>query len=348
MSFAREYGVRDRLERHWRSCRGHRRRSGRLRAHRAQGHAHRRPRAGGEGATERRARRSCLEAYMLDELGAPSDLRCRACMSPKQIFSSWISSTTMAGPSRRPWSACRRADRASACDARPNFGYERDTLIARCRSQTQSQMVGCPSPRAAVARHGADAAPRPSAVDMLSRIERPRNVSTTICSACASEPAARRSLDGKCARPGPDRRLRDPAIYFGHPESSLPSPPCSGTFGPAFFDAYGALLPAGARIPRAALGPLQTSTHARACQVFGAGYLSGIDRTLSRLGFLVPQQSQKPVMAGLVPASTSCHCPARPGNPVIAAMGTTKDGGYWIPAFAGMDRKRDARPPGRA
>lgn len=76
----------------------------------------------------------------------------------------------------------------------------------------------------------------------------------------------------------------DPAIYCGHPEIELAFTTLFGTFGSAFFDAYGALRPLepGFHETRCGIYNLYpTLVHVR---LFGAGYLAGIERTLSKLG----------------------------------------------------------------
>jgi len=76
----------------------------------------------------------------------------------------------------------------------------------------------------------------------------------------------------------------DPAVYHGHPEVELAFITLFNTFGRAFFDAYAALRPIRAsffeeRRDLYNLYPLLV--HVR---LFGAGYLGGIDQTLSRHG----------------------------------------------------------------
>ncbi len=76
----------------------------------------------------------------------------------------------------------------------------------------------------------------------------------------------------------------DPAIYYGHPEIELAFTTMFGTFGRAFFDAYGALRPLepGFHEIRCALYNLYpTLVHVR---LFGASYLARIERTLAKLG----------------------------------------------------------------
>lgn len=76
----------------------------------------------------------------------------------------------------------------------------------------------------------------------------------------------------------------DPAIYCGHPEIELAFTTMFGTFGQAFFDAYDALSPLEPgfhELRRDLYNLYPTLVHVR---LFGAGYLSGIERTLKRLG----------------------------------------------------------------
>lgn len=76
----------------------------------------------------------------------------------------------------------------------------------------------------------------------------------------------------------------DPAISCGHPEIELAFTTMFGTFGDAFFDTYEGLAPLepGFHDLRRDLYNLYpTLVHVR---LFGASYVSGIDRTLARLG----------------------------------------------------------------
>jgi len=76
----------------------------------------------------------------------------------------------------------------------------------------------------------------------------------------------------------------DPAISCGHREIELAFTTMFGTFGAAFFEAYEALLPLepGFHEVRRDLYNLYPAlVHVR---LFGARYLSGIERTLARLG----------------------------------------------------------------
>lgn len=76
----------------------------------------------------------------------------------------------------------------------------------------------------------------------------------------------------------------DPAVYFGHPEIELAFITLFSTFGGPFFEAYQALRPMRPgffEVRRDIYNIYPLLVHAR---LFGAGYLSGIERTLQRLG----------------------------------------------------------------
>lgn len=78
----------------------------------------------------------------------------------------------------------------------------------------------------------------------------------------------------------------DPAVYYGHPEIELAFITLFNTFGSAFFEAYDGLrgIQAGffeVRRDIYNLYPLLVHT-----RLFGAGYLGGVERTLSRLGYI--------------------------------------------------------------
>jgi fructosamine-3-kinase len=77
----------------------------------------------------------------------------------------------------------------------------------------------------------------------------------------------------------------DPAVYYGHPEIELAFITLFSTFGPAFFERYQQLRPIRPgffETRRDIYNFYPLLVHAR---LFGASYLSGIDRTLARLGF---------------------------------------------------------------
>jgi fructosamine-3-kinase len=76
----------------------------------------------------------------------------------------------------------------------------------------------------------------------------------------------------------------DPAIYCGHPEVELAFTTMFGTFGAAFFDAYGDRLPLAPgfhEVRKDLYNLYPTLVHVR---LFGSSYHAAIDRTLSALG----------------------------------------------------------------
>jgi len=77
----------------------------------------------------------------------------------------------------------------------------------------------------------------------------------------------------------------DPAVYYGHPEIELAFITLFNTFGKAFFTRYDALRgirPGFFEKRRDIYNFYPLLVHAR---MFGPSYLSGIERTLTRLGF---------------------------------------------------------------
>lgn len=77
----------------------------------------------------------------------------------------------------------------------------------------------------------------------------------------------------------------DPAIYYGHPEVELAFITLFHTFGSPFFDAYAALRPIEDgffEVRRDIYNLYPLLVHAR---LFGASYLSAVDRTLQRHGY---------------------------------------------------------------
>ena len=232
-----------------------------------------------------------LEAYMLDELARQSDLpvpRVHVAEADLLVMD-FIDND---GGSITPSVERHAAELIANLHAtpRPFFGYrarhaDRSAAAAKPKVRSLAALL----PRAAVARHGAASRRRrPSARGHACPHRAARRTgSTTICSslrirACCMAISGR----GTCSCAA-DRiaGFVDPAIYYGHPEIELAFTTMFGTFGSAFFDAYAALLPLepGFHELRSDLYNLYpTLVHVR---LFGAGYLGGIDRTLSRLGF---------------------------------------------------------------
>lgn len=76
----------------------------------------------------------------------------------------------------------------------------------------------------------------------------------------------------------------DPAIYFGHREAELAFTTLFGTFGPAFFDAYGALYPLDPdffEVRKDIYNLYPNLVHA---VLFGRSYVPAVLRVLDRLG----------------------------------------------------------------
>lgn len=77
----------------------------------------------------------------------------------------------------------------------------------------------------------------------------------------------------------------DPAIYYGHPEIELAFTTLFGTFGDTFFKRYHEISPISAgffEIRKEIYNLYPLLVHVR---LFGAGYLSGIERCISRHGY---------------------------------------------------------------
>jgi fructosamine-3-kinase len=231
-----------------------------------------------------------LEAYMLDELARQSDLpvpRVHVAEADLLVMDFIDNDSGSITPSVERHAAELIANLHAT--PRPGFGYERDTLIGPLPQPNPKSDRWLPFFREqrllAMARQAAAEGRLP--VDMLSRIERlAERLGDYLL-----EPAHPSLLHGDLwtgnvlVRGGRIAGFVDPAIYYGHPEIELAFTTMFGTFGPPFFDAYAALLPIepGFHELRSDLYNLYpTLVHVR---LFGAGYLGGIDRTLSRLGF---------------------------------------------------------------
>ncbi len=230
-----------------------------------------------------------LEAYMLDELARQSDLPVPHVHVAEAdlLVMDFIDND---GGSITPSVERHAAELIARLHAtpRPNFGYARDTLIGPLPQPNPKSDRWVPFFREqrllAMARQAAAEGRLPG--DMLARIERlAERLDDYLL-----EPAHPSLLHGDLwtgnvlVRGGRIAGFVDPAIYYGHPEIELAFTTMFGTFGQAFFDAYEALLPLepGFHELRSDLYNLYpTLVHVR---LFGAGYLGGIDRTLSRLG----------------------------------------------------------------
>lgn len=168
------------------------------------------------------------------------------------------------------------------------FGLERDTLIgslhqpnARCDAwipffQEQRLM--------AMGRQALDAGRMDAR--MLRRVE----ALAAKCDGLLEEPAQDSLLHGDVwsanvlAERGRITGFIDPAIYYGHPEIELAFITLFSTFGEMFFERYRELCPLTPgffEVRRDIYNVYPLLVHVR---LFGGGYLSGVERVLSRHG----------------------------------------------------------------
>jgi fructosamine-3-kinase len=231
-----------------------------------------------------------LEAYMLRELSAHSGLPIPAVhlSEPDLLAMDYIESD--GGPITASVER-HAAELLAALHAKPwpQFGYARDTLIGPLPQPNPPSPAWVPFFREhrllAMGRSAQAEGRLPDA--MLARLER----FAARLDDFLLEPAHPSLIHGDLwtgnvlVRGGKVAGLVDPAIYCAHPEIELAFTTLFGTFGRAFFDAY------------AALSPLEPGFHETRCDIynlyptlvhvrlFGGGYLAGVDRILSRLGF---------------------------------------------------------------
>src|SRR3990172_13236364 len=172
---------------------------------------------------------------------------------------------------------------------REGFGYERDTLIGPLAQPNPKSPRWVPFFRDQrllfMARQAHDERCLPSS--LLHRIERlAERIDDYLV-----EPAFPSLLHGDLwtgnvlVRGDRIAGFVDPAIYCGHPEIELAFTTMFGTFGDAFFEAYESLMPLEPGFPalRSSLYNLYPSrVHVR---LFGSGYLAGIERTLTKIGW---------------------------------------------------------------
>ncbi|MGH6824095.1 fructosamine kinase family protein [Methyloceanibacter sp.] len=230
-----------------------------------------------------------LEAYMLGELARHSTLPVPAVhlSEPDLLVMDFIETD---GGGITPQVERHAAELIAALHAvpRPFFGYARDTLIGPLPQPNPQMDRWIPFFRdhrlLAMART-AEAEGRLPA-KLLMRLERLAGRLDTYL----TEPRHPSLLHGDVWTGNVlVRRQRiagfvDPAIYCGHPEIELAFTTMFGTFGPAFFEAYEALLPLepGFHELRSALYKLYpTLVHV---QLFGSAYLPPIERTLAGVG----------------------------------------------------------------
>lgn len=230
-----------------------------------------------------------LEAYMLGELARQSELPVPRVhvAEPDLLIMDFIDND---GSPITPAVERHAALLIASLHAtpRPSFGYARDTLIGplpQPNPQSDRWIPFFREHRLLAMARAAEAEGRLPA-SMLIRIERLAEKLEDYL----TEPSAPSLLHGDLWTGNvlvSGSRIAgfvDPAIYYGHPEIELAFTTMFGTFGPAFFEAYEALLPLepGFHELRSSLYNLYpTLVHVR---LFGAGYLGGIERVLSRLG----------------------------------------------------------------
>ena len=231
-----------------------------------------------------------LEAYMLEELGHHSALPVPRVhfSAPDLLVMDFIEND---GGGISDGVERHAAELIAALHAAPwaSFGYERDTLIGPLPQANPRSDRWIPFFRdhrlMAMARtaHAEGSLP----ADLLARLERFAGQIETFL----LEPPHPSLLHGDLwtgnvlVRGGRVAGFVDPAIYCGHPEIELAFSTMFGTFGRVFFDVYEALRPLepGFHETRSGIYNLYPAlVHVR---LFGGGYLAGVDRTLSRLGF---------------------------------------------------------------
>lgn len=171
---------------------------------------------------------------------------------------------------------------------RETFGYGRDTLIGPLHQPNPTSDRWVPFFRDHRLLHMANAAREEGALpaSVYGRLERLAQRLDTYL----TEPPHPSLLHGDLWTGNvlvKDNRIAgfiDPAIYCGHPEIELAFSTLFGTFGRAFFDAYEEALPLEPGfhdLRRDIYNLYPLLVHVR---LFGGGYLSGIERTLAKLG----------------------------------------------------------------
>jgi len=230
-----------------------------------------------------------LEAYMLGELARHSKLPVPAVhLAEPDLLALDLIETDGGGIT--PAVERHAAELLAALHATPRafFGYERDTLIGPLPQPNPPSERWIPFFRDHRLLAMARAAEAEGALPgrLLTRLERLAERLPEYL----TEPSAPSLLHGDLwtgnvlVRGDRVAGFVDPAIYCGHPEIELAFTTMFGTFGAAFFEAYGALLPLepGFHELRSALYKLYpTLVHVR---LFGSSYLQPIERTLASVG----------------------------------------------------------------
>lgn len=171
---------------------------------------------------------------------------------------------------------------------RPSFGYERDTLIGPLDQPNPRSEAWLPFFRdhrlLFMAQAALDEGRLP--LSLYKRLERLAGRLDDYL----AEPPWPSLLHGDLwtgnvlVKDGRIAGFIDPAIYYGHPEIELAFTTMFGTFGRAFFDAYGEILPIELgfhEVRRDIYNLYPTLVHVR---LFGGSYVSAVERTLTKLG----------------------------------------------------------------
>ena len=231
-----------------------------------------------------------LEAYMLEELSRHSALPVPRVLfaAPDLLVMDFIE-TDRGGITPSVERHAAKLIAALHATPRASFGYERDTLIGPLRQENQRSERWIEFFRdhrlMAMARNAFTEGSLPA--PLLTRIER----LAERLEAYLIEPLHPSLLHGDLwtgnvlVRDGHVAGFVDPAIYCGHPEIELAFGTMFGTFGRAFFESYERVLPLEPGFHEVRRGIYNLYPGLVHVRLFGAGYLDGVDRTLSRLGF---------------------------------------------------------------
>ena len=230
-----------------------------------------------------------LEGYMLGELGRLSELPVRSVYlsAPDLLVMDFIETD---GGGITPGVEQHAAQLIAALHATPRgrFGYARDTLIGPLPQPNAESARWVPFFRDQRLMHMARAALQEGRLpaSLFGRIE----TLAERLDGYLTEPPFPSLLHGDLwtgnvlVRNDRIAGFVDPAVYCGHPEIELAFTTMFDTFGEAFFEVYeriAPLEPGFHELRRDLYNLYPTLVHVR---LFGAGYLSGVERTLSRLG----------------------------------------------------------------
>ncbi len=229
-----------------------------------------------------------VEAYMLTFLRTHSELPVPEVhfSSDQLLLMAYVSGTNRFSPEAEKDAARHMASLHAVTN--PTYGLERDTLIGGLHQPNPpetSWLTFYGEHRLVyMAREAARAGRLP--MSMVGRVEQ----LAARLPEWLNEPERPSLLHGDAwagnllAENGRITAFLDPAIYFGDPEVELAFTTLFGTFGQPFFEAYESMRPLApgfheTRRPLYQLYPLLV--HAR---LFGGGYVSSVEQTVSRFG----------------------------------------------------------------